>query len=415
LKDATVNTNTQLSTELAACQAELQRPSSQTAEHATEIKTWADVLQWERTEGAALEAQISHKKSGSYAVYDKGWSCIEAAFIKFMFNRQTKQRNPGTSLASMMNVVQLSGCDAGGQLYPTFNTKPGVGPTPVSGYLPFTTVQGKRIPLPGIFAFGGYLWVIAHSVLTSVYTDTQAIVETGCGFGRNLWNMINHGVDADIDLYCMEFTSGGRKLARLVSKMLVLDHKVTVLPITYLDADFSDILAKKYQRVTLITMTSIEQVETIPDSFVERVLSIAPQVDVVHVEPVGWQMRNELRVPTRQGAQPGNTDKNSGVQTNQNLWPLLRKFEDAGKLVIDEADPEMCGWGFAEWGVYSLIRWHKKRGSEVGAVAEYLQSGAAGPVRGSIGGPCTPLCGTIRPSRKEIETPGGFYQDDPWK
>ena len=43
------------------------------------------------------------------------------------------------------------------------------------------------------------------------------------------------------------------------------------------------------------------------------------------------------------------------------LTPTIHEGEsvDAPALILDEVDPEMLGWGFADWGVYSLLRWHK--------------------------------------------------------
>ena len=137
------------------------------------------------------------------------------------------------------------------------------------------------------------------------------------------------------------------------------------------------------------------------NAYMEGVLGLAPVVDVIHVEPIGWQMRDQLRLGTRHGAAIGNIDSAHGEQTNQNYWKLVLRFEKDSKLTVDEADPEMCGWGFADWGTYSLVRFHKHRAGEPqGAVATFLAGNDPGPVVGSIGGPCI-ACGTIRNARKE--------------
>jgi len=313
----------------------------------------------------------------------------------------TKRIRKGMTLIRFQNNIQLSQCDAGGKLYPSFTTKPGVGATPGSGYLT-ATVDGRRIPLPGVFAFGGYKLLLPYTVSGSIYADTEALVETGCGYGRNIYDMINIGIDTDIDLYCMEFVDSARNTARLVSKFLISTHSVTVLPIDYRFPDFSVILAKGYKRVTVMTMTSIEQVPEVPHALVDGMLSLAPKVDVVHIEPIGWQMRDDLRTPARQGAQRHNVDGSTGAQTNQNLWPLLLQFAyQQNKIVIDEAQPEMMTWGWSLWGVYSLVRWHKRQGNEIGKVQAFLNSSTPGPDTGSIGGPWLEG-GSIRPMRKII-------------
>lgn len=110
-------------------------------------------------------------------------------------------------------------------------------------------------------------------------------------------------------------------------------------------------------------------------------------------------MRYDLRTSDREGAAVGNTDPSTGGQTNQNLWPLLREYsEKKKKLCIDEAGPEMMTWGWSLWGVYSLIRWHKRYGDEVGKVDAFLAGSQPGPKEGSIGGPCIGSpCGTTNP------------------
>ena len=152
--------------------------------------------------------------------------------------------------------------------------------------------------MPAVFSYAGFRASIVHSILPSVYTDTQAIVETGCGFGRNIWDLINHGLDTDIDVWCMEYTPSGRNAARLVAKVpsnsllitcylhaclhvgegracvtldaslprcgqvLAEDHHVSVLPFDYTaptTAQFDQIRQQGYQRVTVFSIASIEQ------------------------------------------------------------------------------------------------------------------------------------------------------------
>jgi len=68
--------------------------------------------------------------------------------------------------------------------------------------------------MPAVFSYAGFRASIVHSILPSVYTDTQAIVETGCGFGRNIWDLINHGLDTDIDVCAWSILrQGGTPLA----------------------------------------------------------------------------------------------------------------------------------------------------------------------------------------------------------
>ena len=134
------------------------------------------------------------KGRGSYATYLSGWAGVTDQITAILKDPATGTLRKGMTLARLLNVIELSGKDAGGQLWPLYNSKPGYGPTPMSGYTPHSNVHGKVIPLPGIFSYAGFRASIVHSILASVYTDTEAIVETGCGFGRNIWDLINHGL-----------------------------------------------------------------------------------------------------------------------------------------------------------------------------------------------------------------------------
>lgn len=272
--------------------------------------------------------------------------------------------------------------------------------------------------MPQMASYSFFRASVLWSIFASIYTDTEAIIETGCGFGRNINDLISHGLPLSVHIYCLEFTPSGRNAARLALHTFASDYTHTVLPFNYLSPDFGPIKGK-YKRVTVYSVASIEQVAVLPDSYLERILELADKVDGVHMEPIGWQMRDELRMPTRHGPQKGNQDTTSHSKTNTNWWPMLRtaSTENGGnRVVMDEANPDIAGWGWSDWGVYSLIRWHKRLGAEVDRVQEFLSDPATpAPDTGSIGGPCgfmiyqeatiTPNpCGTIM----NVRTPMGL-------
>ena len=151
----------------------------------------------------------------------------------------------------------------------------------MSGYVQ-ATVHGKRIQLPAVVSYFGWRAAVVQNIFSSVYIDTEAIIETGCGWGRNLFDLIAHGIPRNVHLYCLEYTAGGRNAARLLAHTLAPQYNIRVLPFDYRSPDFSSIVAMQYKRVSVYSIASIEQVDMIPAAYVEGLLQLAEKVDAFH-------------------------------------------------------------------------------------------------------------------------------------
>jgi len=98
-----------------------------------------------------LLTNFGFRHRSSYDLYESGWNGILGSIVELLRDEETGQLRTGMSLARLLNAIQLAGRDAGGQLLPTFTTKHGVGPTPMSGHV-MATIHGRRVSMPGIFA-----------------------------------------------------------------------------------------------------------------------------------------------------------------------------------------------------------------------------------------------------------------------
>lgn len=70
----------------------------------------------------------------SFGTYTRGWVCMLDAIVSVISDPKTGMLRKDMTLIRAVNMVQLSPCDAGKALFPTFWTKTGLGPTPNSGY-----------------------------------------------------------------------------------------------------------------------------------------------------------------------------------------------------------------------------------------------------------------------------------------
>ena len=68
------------------------------------------------------------KGEGSYATYLSGWAGVTDQITAIVTDSRTGGGlRKGMTLARLLNVIELSGKDAGGKLWPAFSTKSGYG------------------------------------------------------------------------------------------------------------------------------------------------------------------------------------------------------------------------------------------------------------------------------------------------
>lgn len=259
------------------------------------------------------------------AAYEKWWSRTEAAIDRHL---EAGERN-------LARLVNLSYRDTVGEVPPGER---------------ISLVFGKEVPIPYLAANRLVRDWIADSVIARATSDVDAIVETGSGWGYNLFNIWLRG-GPPVDYHAFELTEAGRRCCLKLRDAAVSCPRLAVHPFDYNDPDFSPLLGR-YRKVLFYSSHSIEQVTELPTSFLDRVIGVAESVQVMHFEPVGWQFRDEIAVglPDR-----GTTAYAEQHRYNRNLWRLLSDYAAAGRLTLEEAVPDVMG--VKTYNPTSLVCW----------------------------------------------------------
>lgn len=163
----------------------------------------------------------------------------------------------------------------------------------------------------------------------SYTADAEVVIELGSGPGLNLFALaMSHPNLRKFSMHAFEYTRAGRDLTNYLSGRF--DISIHTHPV-----DFNEpgSLASRLQEISgnrptvIFTSYSIEQIPIVKPEFLEAILSIKNLLRVLHVEPVGWQVDENLT----------KTDAAFKLESlrhryNENLVPLLRSFEQAGRI-----------------------------------------------------------------------------------
>ncbi len=176
---------------------------------------------------------------------------------------------------------------------PYFNDPAALLPT---GVPPFKSVavRDRDITVPFYADIGGApaRW-LAHHCADHAY---DAIVELGCGSGRNIFSLFYDGGPPG-PYYAAEFTASGREL---MQRLAGLEPAMTiaVVPFDHKAPDLS--FLPPLSRVLLFTVHSIEQVKALPADYFDRLARAADHVTAIHFEPFGFQVGRTDPVAMRQ-------------------------------------------------------------------------------------------------------------------
>jgi SAM-dependent methyltransferase len=135
----------------------------------------------------------------------------------------------------------------------------------------------------------------------------DAIIELGCGYGRNLFNIFYGGGPQDARYYGGELTESGVALGREIA---ALDPAMNArfFPFDYLEPVFA---IEPIERALVFTVHSIEQVCKVDAQLFAAIAGLARRVDCVHLEPFGFQLA-ELGPASRE-------HRDQAVENNWNL------------------------------------------------------------------------------------------------
>ena len=126
--------------------------------------------------------------------------------------------------------------------------------------------------------------------------EFDCLVELGCGFGRNLFEVFYGGGPDDIEYLGAELSASGLELFETLAS---LNPRMRVRAIRFdiLDPDFS--FLADYENVLVFTSHAIEQVTSLDANFVTQLAKAALRVVGIHFEPFGFQVSPALGPATR--------------------------------------------------------------------------------------------------------------------
>ena len=154
----------------------------------------------------------------------------------------------------------------------------------------------------------------------------DAIIELGCGYGRNLFEIFYGGGPRDAKYIGGEFTKSGveiaQKLAKKAPKM-----KTEFFHFNHLEPKLP--FKKPFKRAFVFTCHSIEQVMQINENWFDEVVKAGEFVRGAHLEPFGFQLKNSGPL--------SDMHKDSMIQNswNINFAEVLRQAVER-KIIKDE-------------------------------------------------------------------------------
>jgi hypothetical protein len=210
-----------------------------------------------------------------------------------------------------------------------------------------------------------YYSVVWDNLRTRMPETTQRIVEMGSGWGAMISGLWLSGAPKDAEYWALEYTDTGRETSELLAKTEPR-FRLQTRAFDYHNADFS-YLALPLETV-VYSIYSIEQITYIKDELIDRIMAIPGFTRCIHIEPVGWQVApNELiarleRLGKKLGLPPV-TQAAAAAQRcwrkrkNRNLLETLRRYEKAGKIVIETIDRDLVSNDPLNPG--TLVVWRK--------------------------------------------------------
>jgi hypothetical protein len=179
----------------------------------------------------------------------------------------------------------------------------------------------------------------------------DVIIELGSGWGRNIFHyLLNYNID--IDIISGEYTEFGVKCQEMIKNKYFPNKSLFIDYFDYNNSGkFFDNIKNKYKNPLIISFWSVEQITFLNNSFIDNLLNIADNMTCIHLEPVGWQINDNVSFMK---------EHKYGYRSyyNKNLYSKLKEYENNMLLKIDDIkinhfnfdSNETCG---------TLIKWKK--------------------------------------------------------
>ncbi len=212
-------------------------------------------------------------------------------------------------------------------------------------------INDEYMELPWRPAAAAYRSAVFEAVHDQIRQDTTKIIETGSGWGEHLSNIHLEGGPIDATYYALEMEEEGRKCSMLLSALDPTFHMESHF-FDYRNPDYSK-LPKDDQHTILLTAHSVEQVGEISENCILDALELGKRVTGVHFEPIGWQTYPESDWSE---ATKEHHERCMEKDYNRNLWPLLNKLQDEGKIKILDMKTNFIG---LDYNPATYILWEK--------------------------------------------------------
>jgi hypothetical protein len=208
-----------------------------------------------------------------------------------------------------------------------------------------TCMSGTRIELPAAVAMAAHEALVVESVIAACAPDTELVVELGAGWACNLANVWLRGGPPAARYVAGEVTQAGRRAAERIAA-LHPEFDLQAVPFDLLEPDID--LGRPAAQAVVFTCHGIAAVPMVPEAAIDSIIAVAREVKCIHVEPIGWQIREDLDAESAQYA--------LHHDYNRNLWSVLRAAEAEGKLALERVELDVVGANPLHSS--SLVVWH---------------------------------------------------------
>jgi len=214
-----------------------------------------------------------------------------------------------------------------------------------------------------ILAF--YMSVVVESLKARIPASTERVIEMGSGWGAVVSSLWLGGTPRDAEYWALEYTEAGRALSDLLARSEPR-FKLQSHAFDYHEPDFSYLTETR--ETVVYSIYSIEQITYIKDQLIDGILAIPGFTRCIHIEPVGWQVEPDApsarldRFAKKLGLRPLTQATASARRCwrhakNRNLLETLRRYEKAGRIVIEHIDRDLVNHSPLNPG--TLVVWRK--------------------------------------------------------
>jgi hypothetical protein len=193
------------------------------------------------------------------------------------------------------------------------------------------TFRGEGAPVPQYMDARNYNYIVD---LLAVETF-DCVVELGCGFGRNLFEIFLGTGNGNLPYLGGEIADSGLAALEVLAE-LEPAADIRGFKFDFLDPDFS--ILEPYDKILIFSVHAIEQVHRLPSDLIEKMAGLGGRVVGVHFEPVGFQFQPDLGSMTQEHQSHAVSRK-----WNVNFAETLISAYRSGAIKEPFVVPEICG------------------------------------------------------------------------